>query len=66
MNGKELNERLSVLKPGFKCIFMSGYTANVIACHGVLDEGVHFLQKPFSVKAMAEKVQEVLAGCSLS
>jgi PAS domain S-box-containing protein len=66
MNGKELNEQLSALKPGFKCIFMSGYTANIIARHGVMEEGVHFLQKPFSVKAMAEKVQEVLADCSLS
>jgi hypothetical protein len=47
-------------------VYISFYTANVIARHGVLDEGVHFLQKPFSVKSMAEKVQEVLADCSLS
>jgi len=39
---------------------MSGYTADAIAHRGVLDEGVHFLPKPFSVKAMAEKVGEVL------
>jgi PAS domain S-box-containing protein len=60
MNGKDLNEKLGALKPGLKCIFMSGYTANVIAHHGILDEGIHFIQKPFSVKAIAEKVREVL------
>jgi len=60
MNGKDLKEKLQAIKPGFKCIFMSGYTANVIAHHGVLDEGIHFLQKPFSVKTLAEKVREIL------
>jgi len=60
MNGRDLFKRLNLSRPGLKCIFMSGYTANVIAHHGVLDEGIHFLQKPFSVKALAEKVREVL------
>jgi PAS domain S-box-containing protein len=60
MNGKELAERLSAVKLGIRSIFMSGYTSDVIAQHGVLDEGVHFLQKPFSVKSMVEKVREVL------
>ncbi len=60
MNGKDLEEKLNAVKPGFKCIYMSGYTANVIAHHGVLDEGIHFLQKPFSVMTLAEKVREVL------
>lgn len=60
MNGKDLCEKLCSLKPGLKCIFMSGYTANVVAHHGILDEGVHFLQKPFSSKALAQKVREVL------
>jgi two-component system cell cycle sensor histidine kinase/response regulator CckA len=39
---------------------MSGYTADVIAHHGVLDEGVHFIQKPFSLPTMAAKVRMVL------
>jgi DNA-binding response OmpR family regulator len=39
---------------------MSGYTANVIAHHGVLDEGVEFIQKPFSLKDLTMKVREVL------
>ena len=60
MNGKDLNEKLRQLKPDLKCIFMSGYTANVIAHHGILDEGINFLQKPFSVKSMTEKVRQVL------
>jgi two-component system, cell cycle sensor histidine kinase and response regulator CckA len=39
---------------------MSGYTANVIAHRGVLPEGIHFIQKPFSIAALAAKVREVL------
>jgi two-component system, cell cycle sensor histidine kinase and response regulator CckA len=60
MNGKELSGRLQELCPGLKTLFMSGYTANVIAHHGVLDEGVNFIQKPFSQRSMAIKVREVL------
>ncbi|MEN6439478.1 MAG: heavy metal translocating P-type ATPase [Syntrophobacter sp.] len=60
MNGKDLHEKLRALKPGLKCIYMSGYTADAIAHHGVLEEGIHFLQKPFSVKTMAEKARQVL------
>ena len=48
--------------PGLLCVFMSGYTANVIAHRGVLDEGVLFIQKPFSVAALAEKMREAVAG----
>ena len=40
---------------------MSGYTADVLAPHGVLDEGLHFLQKPFTIPALTEKVRQVLA-----
>ena len=60
MNGRELNEKLVACNPALKCIFMSGYTASVIAHHGILDEGIHFLAKPFTVNALAEKVREVL------
>jgi two-component system, cell cycle sensor histidine kinase and response regulator CckA len=59
MNGRDLEEKRNSVKPGFKCIFMSGDTANVIADRGVLDEGIDFLRKPFSVKTLAEKVGEV-------
>ena len=62
MSGRDLWQRLSALRPDVKCLFMSGYTANIIAHHGVLDEGVHFLQKPFTVQELAAKLQETLAG----
>jgi len=60
MNGRELAKKLLSLYPGLKRLFMSGYTADVIAHHGVLDEGVQFIQKPFALKALAAKVREVL------
>ncbi|HHW76727.1 MAG TPA: response regulator, partial [Xanthomonadaceae bacterium] len=62
MSGRDLWRRLSALRPDLKCLFMSGYTANVIAHHGVLDEGVHFLQKPFSKEELATKLREALQG----
>ena len=58
MNGKELAGRLAEIKPEIRCLFMSGYTANVIAHHGVLDDGVMFLPKPFTVKDLADKVRD--------
>jgi two-component system, cell cycle sensor histidine kinase and response regulator CckA len=60
MNGRDLSDQLLSLYPHLKCLFMSGYTANVIAYHGVLDEGVHFIQKPFSIKDLADVVRQVL------
>ena len=62
MNGPELASRLVLLYPGLKRLFMSGYTDDLIAHHGVLDEGVQFIQKPFSSQTLSAKVQEVLAG----
>ncbi len=60
MNGKELAERLISMIPGLKCLFMSGYTSDIIARRGILDEAVYFIPKPFSMKEMAEKVRQVL------
>jgi nitrogen-specific signal transduction histidine kinase/CheY-like chemotaxis protein len=62
MNGRDLAKNLMSLYPDLMCLFMSGYTANVIAHRGVLDEGVHFIQKPFSMLDLAAKVREVLDG----
>jgi PAS domain S-box-containing protein len=62
MNGRELAANLLSIHPDIKCLFMSGYTANVIAHHGVLEEGVQFIQKPFSIKDLAAKVRETLDG----
>jgi two-component system, cell cycle sensor histidine kinase and response regulator CckA len=50
--------------PSLRCVFMSGYAADIIARHGVLDEGEHFIQKPFSLKEIMAKLQEVLGDCS--
>jgi len=60
MNGRELADQLLEIRPGMKHLFMSGYTADVIAHRGVLDEGVNFIQKPFSLKDLAVKIREVL------
>lgn len=62
MNGKDLAHNLLALNPKLKCLFMSGYTADAIAQHGVLDEGVSFIQKPFSLQDFASKVRWVLDG----
>ena len=60
MNGRDLVQSINRIQPGIKNLYISGYTANVIVHRGVLDEGVHFLQKPFSLKNLAEKVRKVL------
>lgn len=61
INGRDLALRLLSSNADLKCLFMSGYTSNVIAHHGVLDKDVHFLPKPFSLKDLADKIREVLA-----
>ena len=60
MTGWELAEQLGRIRPGIKHLFMSGYTSDVIAHHGVLDESVNFIQKPFSLKSLSDKVRSVL------
>jgi len=65
MNGRELSEQLLPLNPGAKRLFMSGYTSNVIARHGVLDAGVDFIQKPFTSEDLTVKIREVLCGQSI-
>lgn len=62
MTGRELARRLHARNPGLKCLFMSGYTADVIAQHGVLDGALHFIQKPFTMKDLAAKVRTALEG----
>ena len=62
MNGKELAEKLGAFRSGFRSIFISGYSNDIIAQQGILEEGVHFLQKPFSVANLTSKVREVLDG----
>ncbi len=60
MNGRKVFEQAARLFPGIKALYMSGYTDDVIAHHGVIDPDVDFIQKPFTAKALAAKVREVL------
>ncbi len=62
MNGAQLHRELSVSWPELPVLYMSGYTANVIAHHGILAEGVHFLSKPFTPRSLGARVREVLDG----
>jgi len=60
MNGRELTERIHKISPGIRVLFMSGYTDNAIANHGVLEPGMNFIGKPFTAADLSEKVQEIL------
>jgi two-component system cell cycle sensor histidine kinase/response regulator CckA len=60
MNGSELHQKLLATRPGLKVLFMSGYTENVIVHHGVLRDATSFIQKPFSLVDLADKIQTVL------
>jgi PAS domain S-box-containing protein len=60
INGNELSERLKEKRPGINIIFMSGYTDDVIACHGVLEEGVVLVNKPIKRDILAGRIREVL------
>ena len=60
MNGRILSQKIQRCHPETKVLFMSGYTGEVIAHSGVLDEGVNFLSKPFSNEQLAKRVREVL------
>jgi PAS domain S-box-containing protein len=60
MNGRELAQRMSEIRPNVKVLYMSGYTENVIGHDGTLDAGVRLLQKPFTLRDLKDKVREVL------
>jgi two-component system, cell cycle sensor histidine kinase and response regulator CckA len=60
LNGRELYERLRELRPALKVLFMSGYTTDVIGRHGMLDESVHFLHKPFTLAELSIKLRQAL------
>ena len=61
-SGKVLAEELAKSRPGLKTLYMSGYTDNAIAHHGVLDPGIAFLQKPFNPTALARQVRAALGA----
>jgi FixJ family two-component response regulator len=60
MNGRDLADRVHVMRPGVKILFMSGYSEEAVASHGVLARGAAFLEKPFSPATLLLKVREML------
>ncbi|MFO7985523.1 MAG: ATP-binding protein, partial [Desulfatiglandaceae bacterium] len=60
MDGKELARQISKRRPHIRTLFMSGYPADAVAHHGILEKNVNFIQKPFSVSGLAYKIREVL------
>jgi len=65
MNGRQLRDALERLRPRLPTIFISGYTADIVAHHGVLDDSVQLLQKPFTAQTLTAKIREVLDTTSL-
>ena len=60
MSGRELVATIRPLRKEIRIIYMSGYTTDAVVSHGVLDEGVAFIQKPLSLKTLSERVRAVL------
>ena len=60
MNGRDLAQKIKDMNPDLEVLYMSGYTANVIAHHGVLDEGINFIQKPFARGDLSIRIREIL------
>ena len=62
MNGRELADRVCAARPGTPVLFTTGYTRNAVVHNGMLDPGVAFLAKPFTIDQLARKVAEALSG----
>jgi two-component system, cell cycle sensor histidine kinase and response regulator CckA len=62
MSGRDLTHRLTQQRPGVRVLYMSGYSDEAVARHGVLDDGTAFIQKPFTPGELASKVRDVLQG----
>ena len=60
VNGRDLADLFSKMRPATKVLFMSGYTDDAVVRHGILQDGIAYLQKPFTPKSLAKKVREVL------
>jgi two-component system, cell cycle sensor histidine kinase and response regulator CckA len=62
IGGRDVAKQISAQRPDMKVLFTSGYTPDLIEGHGVLEPGLHFLQKPFTMSILVEKIREVLNG----
>ncbi len=62
MSGAELRERLRASRPGLRVLYISGYTDNAIAHHGVLEPGTNLLPKPFSMEGLIHTIRKVLSA----
>ena len=62
MSGRQLGDEVLKLRPGLRILYMSGYTSEMISSKGVLEAGIHFIQKPFSMNELGRKVEAVLDG----
>jgi signal transduction histidine kinase/CheY-like chemotaxis protein len=62
MNGRVLAQRVTAIRPDIKVLYTSGYSQNVVIHHGVLDPGIEFIPKPYSIELLAQRVREVLDG----
>ena len=60
MDGRMVADQVLAIKPGIKVLFISGYTADAVVRHGVMESEIAFLQKPFTPTTLAQKVREVL------
>jgi two-component system, cell cycle sensor histidine kinase and response regulator CckA len=60
MNGKELSQEIALVRPGLKVLFMSGYSSDIVAKRGVMDLGMHFIQKPFDMEGLNQKIKQTL------
>lgn len=61
MNGGELAKKLRAIHPNLNCLFMSGYTADIIGKHGELEKGIHFIEKPFIARDLAVKIRKAMS-----
>jgi CheY-like chemotaxis protein len=61
MNGCEMIARINALRPGIKVLFMTGYSADLVAQRGICEENMNLIQKPFDMASLNEKIKEILA-----
>ena len=62
MQGKELADKVRILQPAARVVFMSGYTEGLLGAQGVLEPGVHLIEKPFSETTLLTKLHEILTA----